>query len=135
MCLSPNANAYWEKAYFALEPIRLSDDKKRLDIQFYWMPSDNYASQVGILQRPLLPADKDQGPIPVPVMLHNCETNKTIRSGDKISLETDDPVERPLPDFKLLEMQWFLHRVAAMSGAAKPQDDFRDDGDNSDDDR
>jgi hypothetical protein len=119
-------------AYFALKPIRLSDDKKRLDIQFYWMPSSKYTSQVSILQRPLLPADKDQGP--VPVMLHNLETNRIIRSGDKISLETDDPVERPLPDFNLLEMQWFLHCVAAMSGAAKPQDDFRDDGDNSDDD-
>jgi hypothetical protein len=110
-----------------------SDVKERLNIQFYWLPSNNYTSQVGILQSPLLPADLDQGP--VPVRLYNCETNKKLCSGDEISLGTDDPVERRLSDFKLLEMQWFLHRVAAMSGAAKPQDDFSDDGDNSDDDR
>ena len=55
---------------------------------------------------------------------------KSVR--DEISLETDDPVTRPLPDFRLLEMQWFLHRVAAMSGAAEPQDNFRGGGDDSD---
>jgi hypothetical protein len=31
-------------------------------------------------------------------------------------------------------MQWYLHRVTAMSGAAEPQDDFHGDDDNSDDD-
>jgi hypothetical protein len=57
-----------------------------------------------------------------------------IRSGYEISLKTDDPVSLPLPDIRLLEMQWFLHRVTAMSGAAEPQDNFHDDDDNSDDD-
>jgi hypothetical protein len=28
-------------------------------------------------------------------------------------------------------MQWYLHRLTAMSGAAGPQDDFHDDDDNS----
>jgi hypothetical protein len=31
-------------------------------------------------------------------------------------------------------MQWYLHRVTAMSRAAEPQDDFHGDDDNSDDD-
>jgi hypothetical protein len=43
-----------------------------------------------------------------------------ICSGYEISLKTDGPVSRPLPDFRLLEMQWYLHRVTAMSGAAEP---------------
>jgi hypothetical protein len=63
--------------------------------------------------------------------LWNHYTDKKISSGDEICLETDDPVTRPLPNFKLLEMQWFLHRVAAMSGAAEPQDEY---GSDSDDD-
>jgi len=65
-------------------------------------------------------------------MLFNHETRRVISSGDEISLETDDPVNKPLPSLKLLEMQWFLHRVAAMSAATEPQDDFHDD--DSDDD-
>ncbi|KAF2194206.1 hypothetical protein K469DRAFT_744878 [Zopfia rhizophila CBS 207.26] len=133
ICLCPNAYAYWEKAYFALKPIRMSDDKKRLDIQFFWLSSNPHVHvpEVNILQVPSLSA-LDQGPNLA--KLFNHETNMPICSGYEISLETDDPVSRPLPDFRLLEMQWFLHRVTAMSGAAEPQDDLHDDDDNSDDD-
>jgi hypothetical protein len=129
MCLAPHAHKYWEKAHFALKPIRLSDDMKRLDIQFFWLAKGNHTSEVRILQRPLLPVDLNQGPNIT--KLFNVLTEKSICSGDVISLETDDPVAHPLPNLRLLEMQWFLNRVAAMSGAAEPQDDF---GDDSDDD-
>lgn len=129
MCLAPHAHKYWEKAHFALKPIGLSDDKKRLDIQFFWLAKGNYASEVAILQRPLLQVHSDQGPNTT--KLFNVLTEKKISSGDPISLETDDPVAHPLPDIRLLEMQWVLHRVAAMSAAAEAQDDF---GDDSDDD-
>ncbi|KAF2190392.1 hypothetical protein K469DRAFT_623444 [Zopfia rhizophila CBS 207.26] len=132
ICLAPHAHAYWERAYFALKPIGISDDKKRLGVQFFWLPPRSHSPEVNILQVPLLPADLDQGPNLA--MIFNHQTRKEIRSGDEISLETDDPESRPLPDFRLLEMQWFLHRVTAMSGAAEPQDDFHDDDDNSDDD-
>jgi hypothetical protein len=53
-------------------------------------------------------------------MLFDIKSEKKFCSGDEFSLETDDPVLRLLSNFKLLEMQWFLHRVTAMSGAAKP---------------
>jgi hypothetical protein len=129
ICLCPNAHKYWEKAHFALKPIGLSDDKKRLDIQFFWLAKGNRTSQVAILQRPPLPVQLDQGPNMT--MLLNVQTKQIICSGDQISLETDDPVAHPLPDLKLLEMQWVLNRVAAISAAAEPQDDF---GDDSDDD-
>jgi hypothetical protein len=32
MCLSPDAHTYYGRAYFVLKPIRLSDDKERLNI-------------------------------------------------------------------------------------------------------
>ncbi|KAF2189132.1 hypothetical protein K469DRAFT_701685 [Zopfia rhizophila CBS 207.26] len=124
--------SFWDTlriAYFALKPIRMSDDKKRLDIQFFWLSSTPHVPGVNVLQVPSLSA-LDQGPNLA--KLFNHETNIPICSGYEISLETDDPVSRPLPDFRLLEMQWFLHRVTAMSGAAEPQDDFHDD--DSDDD-
>ncbi|KAF2188326.1 hypothetical protein K469DRAFT_703833 [Zopfia rhizophila CBS 207.26] len=129
ICLCPNAHAYWERAYFALKPIRMSDDKKRLDIQFFWLSSTPHVPGVNVLQVPSLSA-LDQGPNLA--KLFNHETNIPICSGYEISLQTDDPVSRPLPDFRLLEMQWFLHRMTAISGAAEPQDDFHDD--DSDDD-
>jgi hypothetical protein len=103
ICLCPNAHAYWGRAYFALKPIRISDDKKCLDIQFFWLSSNHYVPRVNILQVPSLPADLDQGPN---IMgLFNVGTRTEIRSGCEISLKTDDPVSRPLPDFRLLEMK------------------------------
>lgn len=127
ICLAPDAHAYWAREYFVLKPIRISDDKKRLDVQFFWLPQRSYSPKVNILKVPQLSVDLDQGPNLT--MLHNNESLQKICSGDEISLETDDPVSKPLPDFDLLEMQWFLHRVAAISAAAEPQDDFCEDSD------
>jgi hypothetical protein len=129
ICLCPNAHAYWERAYFALKPIRISDDKKRLDTQFFWLSSNPHVPEVNTIQVPLLSAP-DQGPNLA--KLFNHETDMKIHSGYEISFKTDDPVSRPLPDFRLLEMQWFLHRVTAMSGAAEPQDDLHDEDSDED---
>jgi hypothetical protein len=60
------------------------------------------------------------------------QTERKICSGDEICLETNDPQRLPLPDWRLLDMQWILHRVAAMSGAAESRDGFNED-DNDDD--
>jgi hypothetical protein len=64
--------------------------------------------------------------------LWNHDAGIPIRSGDVISLRTDDPQQRPLPDVSILEMQWYLHQVVTMSGAAEELDldgNFRDDED------
>src|ERR1700712_4204262 len=127
ICLCPNAHKYWEKAYFALKPIRISDDKKRLDVQLFWLSEQSYSSSVDLLRTPKIEEYANQGP--KLAKLYNHETDTPIRSGDEISLKTDDPVLRPLPDFRLLEMQWFLHRIAAMSGAAEVPDDYFEDSD------
>ena len=129
VCLTPSAHAYWERAYFALKPVKLSEDKKRLDIQFYWLPATPPGTRVDIIRVPSISAS-DRGRNLT--RLFNNETCTVISSGNEISLETDDPTLRPLPDFRLLEMQWFLHRVTALSGAAEPQDDFYNE--DSDDD-
>ena len=52
-----------------------------------------------------------------------------IQSGDEIQLTTEDPENRPLPHWEILEMQWILNRVVAMSGAAEVNE-----FDNNDDD-
>ncbi|KAK9489245.1 hypothetical protein V1508DRAFT_458612 [Lipomyces doorenjongii] len=37
---------------------------------------------------------------------------------------TNDPTTKPLPSFQLLEMQWFLQRVAGMAGAADSEEEI-----------
>jgi hypothetical protein len=95
ICLAQLAHAYWEKAYFALKPIRMSGDKERLDIQFFWLSSTPHVPGINILQVPSLSSASDQGPNLA--KLFNHETDTKIHSGYEISLKTDDPVLRPLP--------------------------------------
>jgi hypothetical protein len=120
LCLSPDAYAYWTKAYFVL---KLSDDEKRLDVKFYWTPKYDRLPK-SILTTPQSSEGSDSRP--KKKLLH-FPIDRPICSGDMFSLTTDDPVTRPLPHWALLEMQWTLHRLTAMRGGA---DDF----DNDDDD-
>lgn len=46
------------------------------------------------------------------------QTVNKLRSEDTITMKTDDPTLKPLSSFALLEMQWKLQRLAAMSGNA-----------------
>ncbi|OJD18495.1 hypothetical protein AJ78_01484 [Emergomyces pasteurianus Ep9510] len=52
------------------------------------------------------------------VMLFNRETREIIPSGTGITLRTDDPDTKPLPNKTILDMQLVLHRLAALSGGA-----------------
>lgn len=44
-------------------------------------------------------------------------------------LKTEDRENLPFTSLELLERQWFLNRVVAMSGAADIEDDSSDDDD------
>lgn len=55
-----------------------------------------------------------------------------IRTGDVFLLSTTDFEHYPLPNRLLLEMQWKLQRVIAMSGAAGFERDEDDDEDEDD---
>ncbi|EAU37403.1 predicted protein [Aspergillus terreus NIH2624] len=49
-------------------------------------------------------------------------TESKIQSGDLITIRTNDPVNHSLPSVKLLQLQWTLLRVFAMSGVAGASD-------------
>ncbi|OCK73545.1 hypothetical protein K432DRAFT_410603 [Lepidopterella palustris CBS 459.81] len=119
---------YWSRALFALKPIKLFGDKKHLGAQSFWQPQYNH-SQVAVLHTPTSSEGLDQGTSRV--KLFNCETDEKMCSGQIISLEADDLETRPLPSFELLDMQWVLRRLIAMSGAPGYGDDFNH---NDDDD-
>ena len=126
MCLSRNAHRYRGKGYYALKPISLSPDKKCLTVKFFWLRKGPCASFVNLCDTPSLEG-RDQGPCYA--RLWNHETTDLIQSGTELRFETEDPENLPLPKYELLEMQWFLNRVVAMSGAADIEDDYDNDDD------
>lgn len=66
--------------------------------------------------------------------LFDFKANRRISPGHKIRMETDDPVNRPLPSVTLLQLQWTLQRLAALSGAAEAIDVLLDSDDEENDD-
>jgi hypothetical protein len=130
--LNCNLHKLWGNGEMALKPIELSADRKLLTLEVHWIrkragasPTSSAPPPVDLSEVPSLkvsPSDASRL-----FYYHNVSTRDRITSGHKVFMTTDDPVERPLPSLELLEMQWVLQRLSAVSGAAEPQDDWSDD--------
>jgi hypothetical protein len=134
--LSPNAHTIWDRGAFALKPVSVSNDNTTLKVQFFWQKKQqDIQATMSLLTTPFSTEELDQNEGAYDhgsTMLFNLHTRKPIKFGEFFELQTDDPDTMPLPSFKLLEMQWFLQRVAGMAGAADSYDaDWEDDSGNN----
>lgn len=133
--LSRIAHVQWNRGAFALKPISISDENTTLKVQFFWQKKQpDIQATMSLLTMPLSTADLNQnvGAFDSGQTRLFDKEGKPIKSGDIYDLKTDDPINRPLPSFKLLELQWFLVRVVGMAGAAFPYEPSS--GDDSDKD-
>jgi hypothetical protein len=113
--LAPTVHAIWGRGLFALKPISESDDKKTLIVQFLWQEKQEiHFPKINLTTTPISTEGLEQT---VGIWLFD-KNGKKIQSGDCFELQTDDPIQKPLPSFELLELQWFLHRIQGMAGAA-----------------
>lgn len=128
LCLTNWAHGLWGKAYFALKPLELSDDKKTLKLKFFWLKQSKYSRVTSPSEAPDLPAGLS-GIEPKQAKLWNAPWEKKVCSGDIIILTTNDPARRPLPSIDILDMQWTLNRLVAMSGVADIDDSEIEDDD------
>jgi hypothetical protein len=122
--LSAEARWHWNIGCFALKPLEISDDKKKLTVQFFWQPQYSHGSKdpVDLLKEPLSSRDlgfTEKKGIECFLSRQDDRSLRRIESGDIYTITTDDPAKRPLPSWELLEMQWVLQRLTAMSGGAE----------------
>ncbi|KAG0647510.1 hypothetical protein D0Z07_6508 [Hyphodiscus hymeniophilus] len=116
--LSAQVHGLWNAGQFALKPISVSEDNTTLTIQFFWQAKHPLVMPtINLTTTPLSTRNLDSND---ETRLIDCRQSddRRIKSGDGFELTTDDPEARPLPSIALLEMQWFLQRVAGMAGAA-----------------
>ncbi|KAE8158947.1 hypothetical protein BDV40DRAFT_274645 [Aspergillus tamarii] len=123
LCLSTIVHDLWGSARLAFEPVEMSEAKTSLTMRFWWLPRRAYSMEVALCVAPDLPSDLKASPCNA--KLWNCDTDQPIYSDQLVTMTTQDPEAMPLPSFDLLQMQWFLERVAAMSGAADVTDEER----------
>jgi hypothetical protein len=129
--LDPTTHAMWTKGLFALKPLKLSRDHKKLTVQFFWQVPGNYdvGSRIDLLTEPT--SSEGLEIVANGHFLHRLEDDGStprIRSGETFTFTTKDPKNLPLPSLELLEMQWVLQRLVGMCGAAGwPKLDLDDD--------
>jgi hypothetical protein len=119
---------------FALRPVRITADKTQLELEFHWLKRQvrDSRSTVDLLELPMSSRDLTESEHGQYLCYLDHGVPTRLVSGTKFTMTTDDPINKPLPDPGLLELQWHLQRILAMSGAAGwKEDDFDDDDDDS----
>jgi hypothetical protein len=100
----------------------MSDDNTQLELEFHWLarPRRDSITRVDLLEQPLSSLNRTESTGEATFCIIDNSTKKPILlySGYRFTMRTDDPENLPLPDPGLLEMQWHLQRILAMSGAA-----------------
>jgi len=112
----------WNRGLFALKPLKLSRDRKKLTVQFFWQTPGNYKinDRIDLLTEPT--SSKGLDVVGDGNFLYHYENgtpSQRIRSGETFTFTTKDPKTLPLPSLELLEMQWVLQRLVGMCGGAE----------------
>ncbi|CAK7275561.1 hypothetical protein SEPCBS57363_006760 [Sporothrix epigloea] len=130
LCLNSQLHFWWGTCRLALRPIRTLDPCT-IKLQLHWLrrartrPTTPLSGTSDDIR--LLCGGEDDletwGPQPVAHRM----SGLPLRTGQIFTIRAENPED--LPSFELLDMQWNLLRVAAMSGAAEAEDAPPEEGD------
>ncbi|KAJ5979164.1 hypothetical protein N7501_002506 [Penicillium viridicatum] len=131
ICLRRDIRSAWSSGLFALRPVWASEDKTEMEIEFYWQPKPDHKfydivdiSKIPVSTKNVASVDR----LIVAVGERGESSYHTIESGYKFRMTTDDPIERPLPSFDLLDMQWHFTRIVSLCAAGTFFDEDSEDG-------
>ncbi|KAM5356674.1 hypothetical protein ACJ41O_003320 [Fusarium nematophilum] len=112
ICMDRELHRLWRMAAFALKPLQQRESE--IVVQFHWLKKpklrpgsimgENFLKQSGL-------TDQEWGNGELSPM-----GRRKIKTGETFVIRAEDPDE--LPSFELLELQWYVLRIAAISGVA-----------------
>lgn len=115
LSLSPLLHTWWNRAKFALKPLRR--EQNAITVQWHWLKAAK------LFPTQIIPKDFDPEELidpqgwgdGHPQLFAHRPSGRTIRTGQTFTIRADYPEH--LPSFELLELQWNILRIAAISGA------------------
>lgn len=129
-----DVHSSWQTGVFALKPhpaheiLEEESQPFQLRVEFHWLPYLKEKTQMELGKYPLdCCTVPDVGKPPYQWLIIDGETGQKIETGHVITFTTPDPEVKPLPSRGLLQMQFVLHQVAAMSAAGELDDVDEDD--------
>jgi len=138
--LAANMHVHWNNGAFALKPLpsETDEDLEAVDdsirVQFFWQPLyERVRHRLDAMQATSEGLEASDGRSATWYTFNETEdrivAQGNIRTGDVFVLSTTDAEHYPLPSRFLLEMQWKLQCLIAMSGAAESEQDEDDNHD------
>lgn len=120
ICLSPLLQRWWRKAYFALEP----DEKipNGVRVRLRWLKRTAFTVKDKLETLAIDPRDcllwpQEEGVIAIKDLV----SGHPLLDGTLFDFASDDPQNQV--SFDLLQLQWDLLRMAALSGAVEAVED------------
>ncbi|KAJ5451459.1 hypothetical protein N7491_000641 [Penicillium cf. griseofulvum] len=130
ICLRRDIRSAWTSGLFALRPAWISEDMTEMEIEFFWQPRPDHGLYDAVDLAKLPQSTKNVSTVDKLVLsvgVRGDPSYRDIESGHRFRMTTDDPIERPLPNFDLLDMQWQFNRLISLSAAATLYDDDEED--------
>lgn len=103
--MGPSLYTYWDQCGFALKPTKLHEDRKALEVEFWWLPVRNAKTQprtVFVGMKPDITTAPDSSGNNISLLYCGNE-KEVLKSGKKLQFTTSDPDKYHLPSFELLE--------------------------------
>lgn len=131
ICLRRDLRSAWSSGLFALRPVSVSDDETEMEIEFYWQPRPDHKlyDMVDLSKQPM--SNKNISSVDRLVVMvgeRGEPSYHAIESGHRFKMTTDNPAERPLPSFDLLDMQWHFTRMVGLCAVGTFFDEDSEDG-------
>jgi hypothetical protein len=127
ICLSPLLHRWSSKAIFGLEPIR-PEAENSVFVRFRWLPFTGFSIKN---TRHDLSRTPDEARTVRPGLqayeVVNLVTKRPIQTGDVFEIKSNEKGQ--LPSWTLLELQWKLIGMCAISGAGEAEAEDFDDSD------
>ncbi|PWY77324.1 hypothetical protein BO94DRAFT_196827 [Aspergillus sclerotioniger CBS 115572] len=120
VCFAPTVHRYHSRGYFALEFLAKDPGNTWLRLKLVWLQPQKPFGHFPLERVPELPEDLNLPALGFGLM--DIKTQRPIFSGHIIELKTPDPIKLPLPDTRILELQWLMNLVTPISGAAEPEE-------------
>ncbi|KAI4149166.1 MAG: hypothetical protein LQ340_004762 [Diploschistes diacapsis] len=131
LTLNPILHRLWGKALIGFEPLERIPNG--ITMRFWWLQRTGMRLSDRNIDITADPATLfHQSNEPGHISMVDFGTCRPICSGDVITVTAQEPAD--VPDFEILQLQWDLLRMTALTGAAEDAEDDEDDDDDDDDD-
>ncbi|KAF5566436.1 hypothetical protein FNAPI_1139 [Fusarium napiforme] len=130
ICLSPQLHSWWEKAYFAFEPLFpvKSEDglKARVDLIFHWMPKVVTSATLPCSEITKQVENSLKADPTLSIKPHTCHGSPIVqaflRSGERLATGHVFSVEMNKREaghfYNMMKLQWISINIVALAGAA-----------------